>query len=297
MPKMERVGEDFLIFNTMKKVNLYLTLSILLIFKSYSFSQNMDIDEERQDNYFEKWDYQNVKKITLGKKYPRSISNEQLKNLAVEAEKEHSSNEKIADIMLKIYSLDNQNLAKLCRYSRELNGIKTDRIVEQMSDDFFKRVEGQFRENALLASLDENKNAKMMSVAKISFSKIFDTVVDYAECLLCCSKNNYPSKQLFLFKPKKGNSIKTQKADYSKWFSDKICGFNIYDFPCEIKKARINNLILLGLNGSPKFNNTSVHVATIPTIIVYGLSSLSTAPCENKELMEKVKNTVRIKCK
>lgn len=277
----------------MKKLVLFLFVLLANLIKMQAQTQD-------STSFIDNLNYESAKKMVLGAKLPKILSDEQLRKLAHSAEitKEDIDETELRNIVLQLYSLENIQVIKLLAMSRLLNAGRegSSKEVDLMVKDFITDVDLTYKENLFLALLDTKKEKDIMGKAKRSFSKIFDAFLEYSECLLCCEKAQFPYKKWFLLKPKKGTAIETKKADYTKWFSDRICGFYVYNFPCTVKKARINNIILWALNGTPRFNDKGVHVAMIPSVIVYGLTSLSTTPCNNSTLKSKVLNTVRIKC-
>jgi hypothetical protein len=281
----------------MKKVILF--VGLLLSFLT-SQVDAQDLGQNSDDSSFDSWTYQKVKEMVKERQLPSKLNDAELRALAFESKKGVEEGANVEKTLLQLYSLDNQNLAKFYAVHRTIDGIPN-KDVDNMSNDFFNRIEAQFHENALLVILNSKNDAAVAQIAKLSFSQILELVFDYSDCLLCCPKASYPNKKFFIFNPKKGNSIKMSKADYTQWYSDKICGFNVYDFPCgTIIKARVNNVALSASLGiSPRFNTINkgnVHVPAITAILVWGLSSLNIPPCQNTTLMDKVKNTVRVKC-
>ena len=177
-----------------------------------------------------------------------------------------------------------------------------------MTKTYFETVEKTFHEPASLVALDKNKIASHNQIVKMSFSSFFDTAIDYAECLVCCPKAEFPDVKWLFWKGEMGKSITPYKAEYTSWYSHKLCGFMIYDFSCNstFKKARYKGLkgFLLGViaGTQPRFkdfspNGTAVHVPMLPAIIVFGLKDIKIPPCQNQALQDKIRQSVIVKCK
>ncbi len=264
------------------------------------------IEDDEPDSFLNKLNYRDIKSRVEKAAYPQTFDVVAFAKQFDALSDEKEDVKKVEELTLRLYSADNETLARLYKYSRDLNENNSP-IMDEMSNVFFRTVDKEFKENALMSVLDERKEAQVNMIAKKSFSNVIGTVLDYMECLVCCEKNSFPDENGFLFKPKTGNSIKTSKAEYSKWMSNQICGFVIYNFPFQFKKARFKVLSLKGrllafMNGTPRFRNlspngTEVHVAMIPTIITLGLKSLKTPPCQNDKLRSDLLELVQVKCK
>lgn len=283
-------------------------LIVLLLNVCLSFGQVVSKDPPPDENEPKSWidgvTYEEMKKRIVGRPQKKAPDVYKTIRSLEEMDEDNVDRKVIEEIILDMYTLPNSELFALTRMSRTENS-GNPKDFDAMSKKYFEAITTTFNENALMVQLDKSKVERHNAVVRMAFSTFFETAIDYAECLLCCPKASFPDERWFWQKPKTGKSIIPYKAEYSAWYSNKLCGFMIYDFPCKFSKARFKmnlaGLMLWGLNGKPRFkqlapNGDAVHVAMIPVILVLGLRDLRTPPCQNKELQQKLLSLVQVRC-
>ncbi|MGR3810397.1 hypothetical protein [Jiulongibacter sp. NS-SX5] len=289
-----------------------LSLIITLLVSNLSFSQfenrrvqsnpKSKLVELEKESFLFNLNYKDVK-IRLDKYDQKPTVKEVIQKLDLLSE-ERTKIHELEEVVMDLYSLTNAQLADIYSYYRRNSFQKVNGDLESMSDLYFVEVQKEFGENALLVQL-KDQNEKHNSVLKKSFSSVFGGIIDYTECLVCCPKNDFPDEKWFWFKPALGTSIVTRKAEYDKWYSNKLCGFMIYGFPCNFSKSRfkvnVKGTLLWLLNGTPRFkqlapNGEAVHISMLPVIITLGIKDLKTPPCENEYLQNQLRNLVQVRC-
>lgn len=291
-----------------KKQFVLFVATILLVF-SQTYSQNsfsIDTGSDKQEVLLNNFDYNTIKKLSEKRKV--TVESVRQKMSKINEDDVEISKPEIEDLLTDICALRNQELNQLFLQFRKEN-LGSNKDLNEASTTFFKQVDANFNgENAILVSLKSANSTKLMSIQKASFGNLFGILLDYVECLLCCSRETYPDIRIPILKIRFPQSIRPMKADYSHWYANKICGFELYDFPCTFKKARFKfsgiGIALLAANlfQEPRFRNyspngTAVHVPMIPVALVLGWSNLSTPPCQNQQLMDKLKQHVGVRCK
>ena len=264
------------------------------------------ISQEKQiDTFLNRMNYEEIKS-KISERGSKEISTAEFTKRVSSIDENKMDLKQIENIMLDLYSFTNSQLAELYRTSRLQSLGKPNKELDVMSDNYFKQIDETFNENALLVALNPTFQPKHNAVVKSSFPVFFENLVDnafeIAECLVCCPKSAFPNQRIFFLKPRYGTTITNIKAEYSQWYSHKLCGFMISNFPITFKKVRFRlNLqgLLMYINGLPRFRNlspygTDVYVSMIPTVLVLGLSDLSIPPCQNDAIKKKLLSLVQV---